>query len=199
MKPGRQWLVFDAEFFDNSLTKGVAERFGAAGVTLFVAFLCACKTSRIPGRFSYRTEWQALENLGVEWLQLVDAAGLPFTLDEFWTYTGRHKQTRRTARGGTIYVQATRWEEWQNDKKRLLARERQRRSRANSERDASVTERDSDSDIDNDRVTTSRKPNFKTLEPPHYQPWLGDPNPKEPIVSRDAISSLLRRSTDVDG
>lgn len=199
MKPGRQWLVFDADFFDNNFTIALLERFGPAGVALFMAFLCGCKRNHIQGRISYRNEWEALEKLGIAVVQLADNDGLPFTLDEFWEFTGKYKQTRRTRQGHTWNVFATGWEDWQQSKNRLVTAERKRRSRA--EKSHASMGRDIDSDIDSendsDGVTKSRK--FKTQEPPAYPEWTPDTavdesQPKQ--IRPELIASLLRKKVD---
>lgn len=200
MKPGRQWLVFDADFFDNSFTLALLERFGPAGVTLFMAFLCGCKRNHIQGRISYRNEFEALEKLGVATMQLADKEGLPFTLDEYWEFTGAYKQTRRTRQGHTWNVFATGWEDWQQSKNRLVAAERKRRSRAEKRHNDEGRDNDSerDSETDSDGVTKSRgKP--KPPEPPAYRDWVPDAavSPETPKRIRpELISQLLRQGQD---
>lgn len=157
MKPGRQWIFFDADFFDNSFSQALTERFGWAGVGLFVAFLCACKRNLAQGKIRYRNEFEALDMMGVADLPLVDPQGVPFTLEEFWTFTGRYKQTSRTARGHTFYVSATGWEHWQKSLKTTQERERKRRSRAKLSHanvtPESETETESEKEIERASVT----------------------------------------------
>lgn len=200
MKPGRQWLVFDADFFDNSFARALTERFGWAGIGLFLAYLCACKTAHIPGRLSYRTESEALEKMGVIDLSLVDSEGQPFTLEAFWDFTGRYKQTSRTTRGHTFYVSATHWEQWQNDRKTLLVRERKRRSRAESGHKNVTPETDTYTDTYIRQRDTSRKGNYQPT-PPRIEEWVGDEPVDEPLVDlRSAIANLpLPRQPEVDG
>lgn len=128
---GDQWLKLDAHFLGKPFTLKVAERFGAAGVLTWVAFLAACKQGQRQGAVTFGSE-DALYRLlfpGFD-VPLTDDSGVPWTLEEFFTYTGRMKQTRKTAHGRVQNVFATHWERWQNDQKTADARERKRRSRA---------------------------------------------------------------------
>lgn len=130
MKQGEQWVAMDARFFHKPFPIALKQRFGACGLVLFHALIYACKLSRPAGRFTYSSDFEALSQLGLDDVNLVDSEGKAWTLDDFWEFTGRHKQTRRTRRGHVIYVKLTHWERWQNDKKTFLERERKRRSRA---------------------------------------------------------------------
>jgi hypothetical protein len=139
VRTGRQWLVFDADFFTNPFTDALLRRFGATGAVVWVAFLCACKRSFTPGEIHFASDAEALWLMRLSDVPLADHSGREWTLDEFWRFTGRMKQTRRTSRGRVTYVRSTHWERWQDDARVLMARERQRRWRATS-RDADVTE-----------------------------------------------------------
>lgn len=113
MKPGHRWLAFDADFFFNPFTVQLRDRFGYAGVAVFVAFLCACKRSTIPGTFTYTTDAEALALLGLDGAELVGPDGEKFDLATLWKFTGTRKQTSRTRFGHRWKVTATRWEQWQ--------------------------------------------------------------------------------------
>ncbi|MCA1572466.1 MAG: hypothetical protein LC798_19635 [Chloroflexi bacterium] len=130
MKPGRRWIVLDAYYLGSPLAITLRRQFGAMGPLMFIAFLCACKRARPPGTFTYMTEPEALDNLGVDERWMVDNEGKPWTLDDFWTATGRMKHTKRTRRGHVMHVVCTHWERWQEDPGTVAARERKRRSRA---------------------------------------------------------------------
>lgn len=156
MKPGRQWVVWDADFFDNSFTMALIARFGLAGPAVFLAFILACKKSYIPGRINYRTDDQALEMMGIGGAALIDSQGQPWTLDEFWELCGRHKQTRRTRHGHATHIVSTRFGEWQQTLNRANAAERKRRSRAKIERDGHAQDRERDRDIEIERASVTQ-------------------------------------------
>lgn len=131
MRDGRQWIHFDVQFplkFGHDL----CERFGPAGELLFVLFLCAAKRSYPQGQIHYRTEEELRVILAADF-DFVDNAGDKWSLETFWRWCGRRKVTSTRARGGRIYVTATRWNTWEDDRNSKNA-ERMRRSRANSVR-----------------------------------------------------------------
>lgn len=134
MKRGHQWIHFDAQFplkFGHDLTV----RFGPAGQLLFIHFLCACKRSYPQGQISYRTEDELRVLLGA-YYAFEDDAGDKWSLADFWRWCGRRKVTSTRARGGVnsrIYVTATRWDTWEDERNAKQA-ERMRRSRAETVR-----------------------------------------------------------------
>lgn len=134
-----QWMAFDVNYYLSPLAARLRERFGATGLTLWPAFLCACKKSPNPGTLTFGSDAEALLLMGLQGLDLVDGNGVKFELDEFWTLLGQLKQTKRTRRGQLVNVTSTHWERWQKTSERDNARERQRRSRALKRRDTDVT------------------------------------------------------------
>jgi hypothetical protein len=154
---GRRWLAVDADLFGKSFTHDLYEYFGCAGVVTWIAYLCACKRSHIPGRIRIMNDVQARHELGLIGWELVDNKGTPWTLDEFWTFTGRKKQTRRTPVGRQFDVIATHWERWQKTAATSYEAERKGRwaaqkrdAPASRNRRARVANATPDSDIDND-------------------------------------------------
>lgn len=167
MKSGRRWIVLDADFFANHFTDRVLDRFGPAGVCLFVALLCAAKRSRIQGQITYASDSEAFDILGLRHLQLVDNAGDKWTLDDFWKFTGTQKQTRRSTRGHVKNVKVTGWSQWQETLTREKASERMRRLRADSTRtggeqaaneDRTSSAHDNDNDIKNPKPQAGGDP-----------------------------------------
>lgn len=124
MKTGRRWLALDADLMDNPLTQRIVDQFGAAGVTVWVAFLCACKRSSTPGQIRYSSDDYLRRELGVQAIALVNQKGEPWDLEDLWTLTGHAKQTKRTSHGGWTYVTSTSWEEWQKDARRFANTQR---------------------------------------------------------------------------
>lgn len=180
MTDGRRWLAIDADLFGKPFTHDVYNRFGWAGVAVWVAFLCACKKSRTPGRISVMNDAQAASELGIDAWDLVDNKGEPWTLTEFWAFTGRKKQTRRTstyrrdarrtATGQRFNIDATHWQRWQDSARTATEAERMRRSRAEkrsgaSERSANSRRTNVRPDIDLDLDIPPTPPGEKTSSP----------------------------------
>lgn len=210
MRSGRRWIVLDADFFANHFTDRILDRFGPAGVCLFIALLCAAKRSRIQGQITYASDSEAFDILGLRNLELVDAAGTTWTLDDFWKFTGTQKQTSRTRRGRVKNVKVTSWSQWQETLTREMAAERMRRLRGESTRTDSEQEahangtgkgHDNDLDLDHDQDTPPTPPrgsgrrfasNGKS-ETPTAKPvpeWQSDPIPDSTIDPAAAISAL---------
>ena len=130
MTDGRRWLALDADLFGKRFTDDLYRQFGWAGIVTWVAFLCACKRSRHPGRISALSDTEAAHILGIADWDLADNDGKPWTLDDFWAFTGRKKQTRRTRHGRHFDVISTHWERWQFTAGKAREAERMRTSRA---------------------------------------------------------------------
>jgi hypothetical protein len=110
----RQWLAVDAQYTSSKLALGLRERFGALGVLVFDLFLRSCKRSHIQGEITYNSDADFLNIIGMPGLDLRNETGVPWTLDEFFTYLGQQKNTRRTHSGRLTNVRSTRWERWEN-------------------------------------------------------------------------------------
>lgn len=162
MNNGRRWLALDADMFGKPFTLELYHEFGWAGVGTWIAFLCACKRSHTPGTFRFISEPDARAQLGLLSWELVDNKGQVWTLDEFWLFTGRKKQTRRTRRGREMNVTATHWGRWQQDATRSREAERKRTSR-DKKRPGPVRER---VDIDWTNGRPDRDNDSDTPQPP---------------------------------
>jgi hypothetical protein len=199
-----QWLALDTQFFAKPFPIRLQERFGPTGVCLFIAFLCACKRNSPQGEISFSSDVQALQELGLHGQPLVDAAGNEWSLEDFWAFTGRMKQTKKTARGRVKNVKCTHWERWQDRIQRDQAAERQRRSRAKNGRD---TYRDTSRD---NGVTTCVTENESEIETQtHPGAWPPDPastnnflnprargtNPRAKGTNPRALAAESRRET----
>lgn len=151
MTDGRRWLALDADLFGKRFTDDLYREFGWAGIATWIAFLCACKQGRDQGRVRVMNDVQALHVLGLAGWDLVNNDGQPWTLTDFWTFTGRKKQTRRipvgrsgtrrpapgqrsdadrTASGQCFDVVPTHWQRWQDSGRRATEAEQKRTSRA---------------------------------------------------------------------
>lgn len=162
MSNGRRWLALDADMFGKPFTIDLQHEFGWAGVGTWIAFLCACKRSRIPGTVRFLNEADARAQLGILGWELIDSQGKEWTLDDFWGFTGRKKQTRRTRRGREMNVTATHWGRWQQDATRAREAERKRTSRGR-QRPGPVRER---VDIDWTNGRPDRDRDSDTPQPP---------------------------------
>lgn len=132
MKPGRQWIHFDAHF-PLAFGYDLLERFGPAGQLLFIQFLCACKRSFPQGQIQYRTDDEARILLGAPY-PFVDNQGNEWTLDGFWKWCGYRRITTTSRRNGIRIVTASRWMSWERTAASSLEAERKRRSRAKKPR-----------------------------------------------------------------
>jgi hypothetical protein len=209
MRSGRRWIVLDADFFANHFTDRILERFGPAGVCLFVALLCAAKRGRIQGQITYASDAEAVDILGLRNLPLVNSAGDKWTLDDFWKFTGTQKQTSRSTRGRVKNVKVTGWSQWQETLTREKAAERMRRLRAESMRTDSEQEthakgtgkgHDNDLDFDPDQDTPPTPPrgssgrfasNGKSQPTARPVPeWKPEPQPEAIVDPANAIGAL---------
>lgn len=82
----------------------LVEKWGMEGLCCWMLLLAAAKREVTQGLFTYTSEEEAWSKLGAK------PAGL--TLDEFLTYTGRCKKTRKTRQGRITYVQLRMWDKW---------------------------------------------------------------------------------------
>lgn len=114
----RQWIAVDVHYASSKLAVGVRERFGAIGVLVFDLYLRACKRSHIQGEITFNSEADFLNTIGMPGLHLYDERGGAWTLDEFFTYLGHQKNTRRTRSGELTTVRSTRWAHWENPRSR---------------------------------------------------------------------------------
>lgn len=136
----RRWIPLSVEFpFDKTGTH-LQDQYGPAGLGMWVALLTACKRAPIQGTFSYTTDADAWEKLGI-----VDP---PCTFEEFVAFTGRIKKTKKRARGRIKDVQITGWEQWNNTQKTRPGRSDSPRSEAEIRSREDAYESDSESDIE---------------------------------------------------
>lgn len=171
----RCYIRWDADFLGDDLGAALYDRFGSAGIALFLGFMAACKRNLVAGQMSYGSDGDLLAQVGLPGLRLVNEDGEAWTVDEFWTWLGHMKQTRRTRRGRLSHVVATRWTQWQSDWNTAEARERKRRSRGAKARDTSVTETGQVRDESVTQIQIQRE--------------ITPPTPPAPVVTPDVAAA----------
>lgn len=207
MRSGCQWLALDAEFFAKPFPVQLRERFGFAGVGVFVALLCAAKRAHPQGEISYRDDADALRILHLEGASLVNDLGVAWTLDDLWKFTGQQKQTRIKREKTRIKCQLSHWGRWQETIRRDQAAERMSRSRARntrngvrtgSEHDANTLRTDKDIDIDTPlppkgggrrRFASNGNGNGQTPTGPVIADWQPEPPPDD-VIASSAVANL---------
>ena len=107
----RQWVPISSDFPNDSLGTRLLDEFGIAGIGVWISLWTAAKRARVQGTVVLgSTELEAWSVLGLEAV----SDTFEFTLDEFLRATGQLKQTRKRRRGRIIYVELTRYEEFNN-------------------------------------------------------------------------------------
>lgn len=174
-----RWIAWDASFFDGSVGVMLRERFGCVGITLFLAFMCACKRNAVQGQIEYGSTPDALAQLGLPGLELVNDRGEPFDLQSFWRALAAHKQCSTRARARLTQVKSSNWAKWQEGYGSQQEAERKRRSRGtNTPDDAPPKDRrktadtppDIDPDNDNDSDLQTHPP--QAAERVVFEAWL---------------------------
>lgn len=125
-----RWIAFDASFYDNSVGVMLREKYGTAGLTVFSAFLCACKRNMVQGQIEYGTEADALAQMGLPGLELRNEMGEPFSLQELWRSLAAHKQITTSTRGRRKQIKSSNWTKWQEGYRSQTEAQRKSRSRA---------------------------------------------------------------------
>lgn len=158
----------DVSFMHKTTCAKLREELGREAPLVFLALCAQAKISNPPGTFTYENDALGWERLGFTGWQP------DFTLDEFFTVTGRIKQTSRRRHGLVWNVSLTRYGRWQKDGKRQIERERKSRYRAHSARDTGGTPDGTDTGHIAGRRTRPRSiplpPNGTTLKCPHCRP-----------------------------
>jgi hypothetical protein len=97
------------------------KKWGMEGLCTWHLLLAAAKREPIQGTFTYVTDVEAWAKLG--------AAATLFTVDEFFAFTGRIKQTRKTRVGRIKNVEITQWGDWNKAFERQTEAEKKSRTR----------------------------------------------------------------------
>lgn len=106
----RRYVPMDSLLAFGDFGTKLAAKWGMEGLCSWMLFLAACKRETVEGIFTYTSEAEGWGKLG--------AAASGFTLDEFFTFTGRLRKTSRRRHGRIVYVTCTGWNTWNEDWKR---------------------------------------------------------------------------------
>lgn len=130
-----RYARLDVNFMHKRTAHKLLEELGVGGPLAFICLILAAKDGAEPGTFTYKSEGDAWEKLGL------DQADLGFTLDRFLTVTGRLKQTSRTPVGRLVNVKITRYGDWQKESRRYEEATKKARTRAQSTGDTNGDKR----------------------------------------------------------
>jgi len=129
----QRYARIDVDFMHKRTANKLLQEFGPAGPLVFLLLLLRSKDGVVPGIFTYTSEANAWEKLGLE------NATLDFTFDAFLKLTGRLKQTSRTPVGRLMNVKLTRYGDWQKDAQRYEEATKKSRIRRKSTGDTRGT------------------------------------------------------------
>lgn len=139
----------DVDFMSKNTAQTLLDELGPWGPLLFLALILKAKDGVEPGVFTYTTDAIGWDRLGI-----LDPPE-DITLDQFFTVTGRLKQTRRTCVGRVKNVTLTRYADWQKDSKRYEEAVKKRRSRARLAGDTTVTQQGTPEGREGGPISTS--------------------------------------------
>lgn len=122
----RRYVPLDINIAFGKLGEKLLTRFGNEGLFIWMLLLPAAKKETPQGTFTYTSEPEAWTKLG--------AIATSVTLNEFFTFTGQLKKTRRTCVGRVQHVSIRGWEQWNKVWETEAARERSARKRAETTR-----------------------------------------------------------------
>lgn len=129
----RRYVPVDVNVAFGRFGTRLDQKWGMEGLCAWMLLLAAAKREHQQGVFTYTSETEAWGKLG--------ATATKFGFDEFITYCGRNKQTRKTASGRVNYVEITGWTRWNNEFRQQANSEQKSRKRADSTPDTMRTDR----------------------------------------------------------
>lgn len=133
-KRRRQYVPLYTGFAVEGTGPKLLSKFGTDGLLTWVCLLTAAKRARVQGTFTYVSEDGGWHELGL---------GCPhipaFTLESFFTYTGRLKKTRKRVDGQLKHIEITGWGDWNDAWRREDEAERKSRKRAQNTPDMART------------------------------------------------------------
>jgi hypothetical protein len=129
----KRWLKLDQNFPFTRTSVQLRERFGNDGLLVWVCMLTAAKRGDPEGTIEHVNDPHFWVVMGLAQTPPV------FTPDEFLTFTGQLKQTRRRRSGDVVKTTLTHWGDWQETWRREDERERKSRYRQGFVRDTAGT------------------------------------------------------------
>lgn len=125
-KRRRQYVPLFTGFAVEGTGQKLLGKFGKDGLITWVCVLAAAKRSRDQGTFNYVSEDGGWHELGLGYPHTPTG----FTLDEFFTFTGQLKKTRKRRVGQLSHVEITGWGEWNKAWDREVEADRKSSKRA---------------------------------------------------------------------
>jgi hypothetical protein len=124
-----QYVPMDTGIAFGKTATRLKKKFGRDGLLTWVLFLAACKRSREQGTFSYTSESEGWQLIGLDYPHTPQ-----FSLDAFFAFTGRGGGTRLVRSGSIRRVSVVNWQSWNEEWKKQQGSERMSRKRAQSAR-----------------------------------------------------------------
>lgn len=118
------------DLYGSTVGEAILEDFGHVGMSVFIAFMLACKRAPVPGQIRVHSDADALAQMGISGVPLIGPDGQPFELDDLWRRLGDYKEVRRRRSGRCQDVIWRRYEANQKDSKSYQQAEQKTRSRA---------------------------------------------------------------------
>jgi hypothetical protein len=130
----RRYVPIGVEIAHSETGGRLLDKFGCDGLLTWILVLAAAKRNRVEGEFQWYSEEGGWAELGLAYPNTPD-----FTLEEFFTYTGRIKQTHKTRQRPGRNVTITRWGEWNDAWRKEQGADRSARKRTENTRDDART------------------------------------------------------------
>ena len=108
----RHWQPIDVHVAHGRTGKKLLAKFGRDGLLVWNLYLLACKRNVNEGEFTYHSEQAGWADLGLPYPHTP-----AFTLDEFFSFTGQLKKTRKTRSGDVVKTLCTSWGDWKVKKR----------------------------------------------------------------------------------
>lgn len=128
----RRYVPMDVNVAFGRFGTKLEAKWGMEGLCTWMLLLAAAKREPAQGTFTYTSEAEAWTKIG--------ATATRFSFNEFITFCGRGKQTRRTVSGRVSYVEITGWTDWNNEFRQQADSEQKSRKRAHSRPDTLPTD-----------------------------------------------------------
>ena len=106
-KRKRRWIVLDIDYPNGNTLQKLITKLDSTAPGVWVALLTAAKRHNPQGHFSWTTNHEAWNTIGLK------ETDFNYTWDVFIRCLGDLKLTRKTSRGRVQQVQIRGWEDWQ--------------------------------------------------------------------------------------